>query len=292
MPSLMVTGASSGIGWACVAAAVQHGWHAYAGVRTTTDAERLNNHFGSTVTPLILDVCNPESITTSAQQVRAHLAGHTLNGLINNAGVAVAGPMLHIPLDEVRQQFEINFFGQIAVTQAFAPLLGTDTTLTGPHGRIINISSLGGKLGAPYLAPYVSSKHALEGWSECLRRELLMYGIDVIIVGPGAIATPIWTKAVQLNVAQYAGTDYAPFIMRYHEKLVAKGVHGLPAERVGALVMHALTTPRPKTRYALAPNLLFDWWLPQLLPKRWVDRLAAKAYGLPDLPIHDPHNPS
>ena len=286
MPSLMVTGASSGIGLACVFAAVQHGWHAFAGVRSTTDADRLRQLFGNQVTPLILDVCKPESIAASAQQVRTLLAGQTLNGLINNAGVAVAGPMLHIPLDEVRQQFEINFFGQIAVTQAFAPLLGTDRALNGSHGRIINISSLGGKLGAPYLAPYVSSKHALEGWSECLRRELLMYGIDVIVVGPGAIATPIWTKAEQLNVAQYADTDYAPYITRYHEKLVAKGVHGLPAERVGALVMHALTTTRPKTRYAIAPNLLMDWWLPRLLPKRWIDRIAAKAYGLPDTYVH------
>ena len=285
MPSLMVTGASSGIGLACVTAAVERGWHAFAGVRTNNDADRLHQQFGSQVTPLMLDVCNSAQIAASVQQVRTHLAGQTLNGLINNAGVAVAGPMLHIPLDEVRQQFEINFFGQIAVTQAFAPLLGTDQTLNGPHGRIINISSLGGKLGAPYLAPYVSSKHALEGWSECLRRELLMYGIDVIVIGPGAIATPIWSKAEQLNVAQYADTDYAPFITHYHEKLVAKGVHGLPAERVGALIMHALTTPHPKTRYALAPNLLMDWWIPRLLPKRWVDRLAAKAYGLPDKPI-------
>lgn len=282
MPSLMVTGASSGIGLACVSVAVQRGWHAFAGVRNITDAERLRHLFGSHVTPLILDVCNPESITTSAQQVRTHLAGQTLNGLINNAGIAVAGPMLHIPLDEVRQQFEVNFFGQIAVTQTFAPLLGTDRALAGPRGRIVNISSLGGKLGAPYLAPYVSSKHALEGWSECLRRELLLYGIDVIIVGPGAIATPIWSKAEQLNLAQYADTDYAPYITHYHKKLVTKGVHGLPAEHVGALIMHALTTQHPKTRYALAPNLLMDWWLPRLLPKRWVDRLAAKSYGLPD----------
>ncbi|MFZ9858330.1 MAG: SDR family oxidoreductase [Roseiflexaceae bacterium] len=286
MPSLMVTGASSGIGWACVASATQQGWHAYAGVRRHVDAERLRQQFGDHVTPVILDVCDTETIATAAQHVRTQLAGHTLNGLINNAGVAVAGPMLHIPLDEVRQQFEINFFGQIAVTQAFAPLLGTDATLDGAHGRIINVSSLGGKLGAPYLAPYVSSKHALEGWSECLRRELLMYGIDVVIVGPGAIATPIWSKAEQLNIAQYTDTDYAPYITHYHQKLMAKGIHGLPAERVGALIMHALTTPRPKTRYALAPNILMDWWLPRLLPKRWVDRIAAKSYGLPDLPVN------
>lgn len=286
MPSLMVTGASSGIGWACVASAVQRGWHVFAGVRTSSDADRLHAQFGTNVTPLILDVCQQESISTSAHQVRTALHGHTLNGLINNAGVAVAGPMLHIPIDEVRQQFEINYFGQIAVTQAFAPLLGADSALTGAPGRIINISSLGGQIGAPFLAPYVSSKHALEGWSECLRRELLMYGIDVIIIGPGAIATPIWRKAEHINIDQYADTDYAPYITQYHAKLIAKGIHGLPADRVGNLVMHALTTSRPRVRYALAPNILMDWWLPRLLPKRVIDRLAAKAYGLPDTHIH------
>jgi len=207
---------------------------------------------------------------------------------VNNAGIAVAGPSLHLAVDEFRQQFEVNFFGQIAVTQAFAPLLGSDLQRQGPAGRIVNISSLGGKLGAPYLAPYVASKHALEGWSECLRRELLLFGIDVIIIGPGAIATPIWRKAEQLDVDAYQHTAYAPYLRTYHNKVVAAGIHGLAAARVGDLVLHALTTRRPRTRYALAPNLLMDWWLPRWLPARWIDRIAAHTYGLPDKPIPRP----
>ena len=235
-----------------------------------------------------MDVCDSASISQAAAVVSDLLQKNTLAGLVNNAGIAVAGPSLHLAVAEFRHQFEVNFFGQIAVTQAFAPLLGSDRQRLGAPGRIINISSLGGKLGAPYLAPYVASKHALEGWSECLRRELLMFGIDVIIIGPGAIATPIWRKAEQLDVAVYQHTAYGPYLRRYHDNVVAAGIHGLAASRVGDLVLHALTTRRPRTRYALAPNLLMDWWLPRWLPARWIDRLAARAYGLPEKAIPRP----
>jgi hypothetical protein len=285
MSSIVVTGASSGIGLACVQSAIAQGWHAFASVRSRTDADMLQQTFGGNVTPLIMDVCDGDSIVAAAATVANVLGTQRLQGLVNNAGVAVAGPLLHIPLAEVRRQFDINFFGQLAVIQAFAPLLGSDRHRTGTPGRIINISSIGGKIGGPYLGPYVASKHALEGLSESLRRELLMFGIDVIIVGPGAIATPIWRKAEQLDIAQYAQTAYGAYVGTYHAKLVAQGIHGLPAARVGNLVMHALTTAHPQTRYALAPNLLLDWWLPRWLPTRWVDRIVARAYGLPDHPM-------
>ena len=284
MSSIMITGASSGIGHACVASAVTRGWHVFATVRRETDATQLTQTFGAAVTPLIMDVCDDASIAQAANAVAQQLGDTTLAGLVNNAGVAVAGPSMHIPMHEFRAQFDINFFGQIAVTQAIAPLLGMDRQRRGAPGRIINMSSLGGKIGAPYMAPYVASKHALEGWSESLRRELLMFGIDVVVVGPGAIATPIWQKAESLNVAQYADTTYAPYITRYHAALMRTGIHGLPAARVGELVMHIMTTKRPRTRYMLAPNPLTNWWLPRLLPMRWVDRLVARAYGLPTAP--------
>jgi len=288
MRHIMITGASTGIGRACVASAIGRGYQAIASVRTAADAASLTTEFGTHVTPIIMDVTNRDSISQTAAVVSDLLQKNCLAGLVNNAGIAVAGPSLHLGVDEFRQQFEVNFFGQIAVTQAFAPLLGSDLQRQGPVGRIVNISSLGGKLGAPYLAPYVASKHALEGWSECLRRELLLFGIDVIIIGPGAIATPIWRKAEQLDVDAYQHTAYGPYLRRYHDQVVATGIHGLAARRVGDLVLHALTTRRPRTRYALAPNLLLDWWLPRWLPARWVDRIAARAYGLPDTPIPRP----
>lgn len=291
MRYIMITGASTGIGRACVASAIARGFQAVASVRTTADATNLTNEFATHVTPIIMDMTDSASISHAAATVSDLLQKNTLAGLVNNAGIAVAGPSLHLALDEFRRQFEVNFFGQIAVTQAFAPLLGSDLHRHGAPGRIVNISSLGGKLGAPYLAPYVASKHALEGWSECLRRELLMFGIDVIIVGPGAIATPIWRKAEQLDIAAFEHTTYGPYLRMYHDHVVATGIHGLAARHVGDLVLHALTTRRPRTRYALAPNLLMDWWLPRWLPRRWVDRLAARAYGLPDTriprPLHD-----
>lgn len=288
MPHIMITGASTGIGRACVASAIAQGFVAVASVRTPADASSLSDEFGTQVTPIMMDVTDSNSIGYAADYVSDLLQKNTLAGLVNNAGIAVAGPSLHLAVAEFRHQFEVNFFGQIAVTQAFAPLLGSDRQRHGTPGRIINISSLGGKLGAPYLAPYVASKHALEGWSECLRRELLMFGIDVIIIGPGAIATPIWRKAEQLDVDAYQHTAYSPYLRKYHDKVVATGSHGLAAARVGDLVLHALTTRRPRTRYALAPNLLMDWWLPRWLPRRWVDRLAARAYGLPDNVIPQP----
>jgi len=288
MSSIMITGASSGIGHACVSAAVARGWHVFATVRRNNDVDALTQQFGSAVTPIIMDVCDDASIVRAADTVAQHLGNTTLGGLVNNAGVAVAGPSMHIPMAEFRQQFDINFFGQIAVTQAIAPLLGMDQQRHGTPGRIVNMSSLGGKIGAPYLAPYVASKHALEGWSESLRRELLMFGIDVIVVGPGAIATPIWQKAESLNVTQYAHTAYAPYITRYHAALMRTGIHGLPAAQVGNLVMHIMTTSRPRTRYMLAPNPLINWWLPRLLPIRWVDRIVARAYGLPAAPTQTP----
>ena len=288
MRHIMITGASTGIGRACVASAIARGFQTVASVRTAADATSLTTEFGTHVTPIIMDVTDSASISQAADVVSDLLQKNTLAGLVNNAGIAVAGPSLHLAMDEFRHQFEVNFFGQIAVTQAFAPLLGSDRQRLGAPGRIINISSLGGKLGAPYLAPYVASKHALEGWSECLRRELLMFGIDVIIVGPGAIATPIWRKAEQLDVDAYQHTDYAPYLRRYRDKVVAAGIHGLAASRVGDLVLHALTTRRPRTRYALAPNILMDWWLPRWLPARWIDRLASRSYGLPEKAIPRP----
>lgn len=281
MPRIMITGASSGIGHACVGAAVRRGWHAFATVRRPADAAALTQAFGAEVTPIIMDVCDETSIAQAAATVAHHLGDETLAGLVNNAGVAVAGPSIHLPIAEFRRQFDINFFGQIAVTQAVAPLLGMDQRRRGRAGRIINISSLGGKIGAPYLAAYVASKHALEGWAMSLRRELLMYDIDVITMNFGAIATPIWQKAEHLDLTLYAHTTYAPYIAAFHAELVKLGIHGLPVAQAGELILHAASVAYPRAQYTLTPNPILNWWLPRLLPTRLADRLIARAYGLP-----------
>jgi NAD(P)-dependent dehydrogenase (short-subunit alcohol dehydrogenase family) len=220
------------------------------------------------------------AILAAALLGRVRLAGETLFGLVNNAGIATAGPLMHQPLDEFRRQIEINLIGQLVVTRAFLPLLGADRGLRGQPGRIVNISSVGGRIGAPFIGAYAASKHALEGMSESLRRELMLYGIDVIIVGPGAVATPIWDKAEQLDPAAYQQTDYAPILRRFGEYFVREGRAGFPPERIGETILEALTARSPRVRYAVVPQGFRNWIIPRLLPRRLVDAVLARNLGL------------
>jgi NAD(P)-dependent dehydrogenase (short-subunit alcohol dehydrogenase family) len=211
--------------------------------------------------------------------VSNQLGGETFFGLVNNAGIAVPAPLMHQPTDEFRHQLEVNLVSVVIVTKAFLPLLGSDRSRRGTPGRIINISSVGGKFGSPFLAAYVASKHGLEGLSESLRRELMLYGIDVIIVGPGSVATPIWDKAEQVDLSMYANTEYVEATRRVQEYMIRDGRNGYPPEKVGEVVWHALTTPRPRVRYAVIPGSSFRRILQMLLPKRVVDRIIARNLG-------------
>jgi NAD(P)-dependent dehydrogenase (short-subunit alcohol dehydrogenase family) len=274
--SVVVTGASSGIGWGIARTLTSKGWHVFGSVRKQDDADRLSEALGAAVTPLQFDVEDEAGVRAGAETVRRHLNGETLAGLVNNAGIAIPGPVLHQSLAAYRAQIDVNLIGAYVASQAFIPLLGADRSLSGPPGRIVNITSLGGKIGAPLLAGYCSSKHGLEGLSECMRREMMLYGIDVVIVGPGAVKTPIWDKAQSKDMPDYADTDYGAAM-----KVMEGGARdGLDVERVGALVHRALTTRRPRTRYALAPNYLLDWVAPTSLPKRLVDRVFAWRLGI------------
>ena len=181
----LVTGASTGIGRAAVKVLTGRGWRVFAGVRKPADAASLREEFGDKVVPLLFDVTDPEAVRAAAGDIRAKLCGRTLKGLVNNAGMAIGGPLALEPLDDIRRVFEVNLFGAIAVSQAMIPLLGADAELTGGPGRIVNITSVGGRMAAPFLGDYVMSKHALEAFTDSLRRELMIYGIDVIAIGPG-----------------------------------------------------------------------------------------------------------
>jgi len=280
MDHVVVTGASSGIGWGAVETLIGKGLHVFGSVRQASDATRLRDAFGAKVTPLMFDVADEAAVRKAADDVRSALRGRTLSGLVNNAGIATPGPLLHQSLADFRRQIDVNLTGAFIVTQHFAPLLGADRTLEGPPGRIVNITSLGGKIGSPFLGGYCSAKHGLEGLSECLRRELMIYGIDVVIVGPGAVKTPIWDKAQAMDVSAYARTDYGPAMERFSSFMAGGAREGLPIERVGELIHRALTARRPRVRYALAPSLFFDWMLPRALPRRWVDRIFARRLGL------------
>jgi NAD(P)-dependent dehydrogenase (short-subunit alcohol dehydrogenase family) len=208
MRSVVVTGTSTGIGWGTAKVLIARGFRVFGSVRKKVDAERLAAEFGPAFVPLVFDVTDEDAVGLAAARVGDVLAGEKLFGLVNNAGIAVAGPLLELPLGDFRQQIDTNLIGVVIATKAFGPLLGTDRTLKGPPGRIVNISSVGGKNAMPFLAPYAASKFALEGLSEGLRRELLAFGIDVIVVAPGAVATPIWAKAEQVDVTPYLDTPY------------------------------------------------------------------------------------
>lgn len=279
MKSIVVTGASTGIGWGTTKILIEKGFRIFGSVRKDADAQRLGREFGANFSPLIFDVTDAGAVKAGAAKVDAALGGETLFGLVNNAGIAVPGPLLFLEPDEFRNQLEVNLTGQLIVTQAFAPLLGSDTSRKGAPGRIVMISSVGGKNANPFLGPYNASKFGLEGFSEALRRELMLFGIDVIVVAPGAVATPIWDKADTIDVTRYANTPYAPSLAMVKDYMVANGRKGLTSETLGRAVCKALTTAKPKTRYTVTPEP-FQHWMMNTLPKRMIDRMIAARLGL------------
>lgn len=279
MKSIVVTGVSTGIGWGIVKVLIQSGFRVFGSVRKTEDAERLSRELGLNFVPLIFDVTDEPAVQTTAHQVRAALNGETLFGLVNNAGIAVPAPLIHQSTDDFRHQIEVNLISVLTVTKAFVPLLGVDRSLRGEPGRIVNISSVGGRNGGPFLGAYSASKHALEGFSESLRRELMLYGVDVIIVAPGSVATPIWDKAEQADLSPYLQTDYVEAARRVQKYMVEDGRRGYPPEKVGEVVVHALTTARPRVRYSVIPGSAFRRIIQSLLPKRMVDNIIAKNLG-------------
>lgn len=278
--SAVVTGASTGIGRAVAESLLKAGWRVFGSVRKQEDAEALRAALGDGFTPLLFDVTDNAAIKAAAGEVEKALSGRTLGALVNNAGIAVAGPVRYIPLEEIERQLDVNVLGPIRCIQAFLPVLGADRRFAGPPGRIVNMSSVAGQIASPFMSPYAMSKHALEALTDSLRRELIVHGVDVIAIGPGAIRTPIWAKADEINVDQYNGTEYFDTLSKMRDAMKDYGAEGLPAAAVGDLVRDALLSPKPKARYAILKNKLALWTLPRLLPKRTLDAALAKRFGL------------
>lgn len=280
MKSVVVTGASTGIGWATAKLLLDKGFRVFGSVRKQADADRLKGEFGANFTPLIFDVTDEPAVLAAARQVRAALNGEKLAGLVNNAGMSVAGPVLGLSADKFRQQMEVNVIGPVIATQAFGPLLGADPSLKGAPGRVVMISSVAGKAGAPFTAAYAASKHALEGLSESLRRELMMFGIDVVIVAPGPVKTPIWSKGREAaDISRYQNSPYLPALQKVTAYIGQLESIGLPPEKIAEVVYGALTLPNPKVRYHIAPDTMRHV-LSAVLPKRMMDRIIAKRLGL------------
>jgi len=280
MKSVVITGASTGIGWATAKLLLDKGFRVFGSVRKQGDADRLKGELGANFTPLLFDVTDEPAVLAAAREVRAALGGETLAGLVNNAGIAVPGPVLELSADEFRRQMDVNVIGPIISTQAFGPLLGVDASLKGPKGRIVMISSVAGKNGNPLTPAYAASKHAIEGLSESLRRELMLFGIDVVIVAPGPVKTPIWTKGQQeFDMGKYKNSPYLPSMQKVTAYMQHLDSIGLPPERIAEVVHDALTLPKPKVRYQVAPDPMRHL-ITNVLPKRMVDKIIAKRVGL------------
>src|ERR1700704_6121554 len=236
MRSVVITGASTGIGWATAKLLLDREFRVFGSVRKRADADRLKAEFGANFTPLLFDVTDEAAVLAAAREVRAALNGETLTGLVNNAGIAVAGPVLELSADDFRRQMDINVIGPVIATQAFGPLLGSDSSLKGPRGRIVMISSVAGKNGNPLSGAYAASKHAIEGLSESLRREMMLFGIDVIIIAPGPVKTPIWSKAEEVDITVYKNSPYFPALEKIRAFMLGLGATGLPAETIAEKV--------------------------------------------------------
>jgi NAD(P)-dependent dehydrogenase (short-subunit alcohol dehydrogenase family) len=279
MQSVVITGASTGIGWATAKLLLDRGFRVFGSVRKQADADRLKDEFGPNFTPLLFDVTDEAAVLAAAREVRAALKGETLSGLVNNAGVAVAGPVLELAADEFRRQMDVNVIGPIIATQAFGPLLGSDPSLKGPKGRIVMISSVAGKNGNPLMSAYSASKFAIEGLSESLRREMMLFGIDVVIIAPGAVKTPIWSKAEEVDISAFRNSPFFPALERIRKLMLQLGETGLPAEKIAEAIAGALTSASPKVRYQITPDPMRHL-MTAILPKRMIDRIIAKRLGL------------
>lgn len=265
--TVVVTGASSGIGLACATRLARAGWRVYGGVRSDADAEALR---GVGAVPLRLDVTDSEQVTAAATTV-----GPELHGLVDNAGIAIAAPLELVPLEELRRQLEVNVVGQVAVTQAFLPALRS------ARGRVVLMGSIGGRSALPFLGPYAASKHALEAIADSLRLEVAPFGIAVSIVEPASIRTPIWEKGAAR--AEELGREldpeaaglYAERVARFRRVALSRGPGGDP-DGVAKTVEHALTASRPRARYVVGRDAHLRAWI-ERLPTRLRDRVLSKA---------------
>jgi NAD(P)-dependent dehydrogenase (short-subunit alcohol dehydrogenase family) len=277
--AVLISGASTGIGRACAEHLARLGFTVFAGVRKQADADSLRGAGSGRVQPVMLDVTDSESVTGAMRTVNeASPAG--LAGLVNNAGVSVGGPLEFVAIDEWRRGLEVNFIGQVAVTQAALPALRE------ARGRIVNMTSIGGRLASPFLGPYNASKYALEAVTDALRVELRPFGIEVAAIEPGAVATPIWEKGRALaeeataNMPAEALELYGPGFAAI-SKFISEGQRlGVPPLEVARAVEHALTASRPKTRYVVGRDARLRLLLTRLLPTRVMDRVVVRAMGL------------
>jgi NAD(P)-dependent dehydrogenase (short-subunit alcohol dehydrogenase family) len=274
--TVVVTGASSGIGRAVTLELDRLGFRVLAGHRSAADGDALRAAGSPRVVPVRVDVTDAAEVAALAAEVDASCGGDGLAALVNNAGIAVAAPVEFLPLDELRRQLEVNVVGQVAVTQALLPALRR------ARGRIVNIGSVSGRFAAPFLSPYAASKHALEAITDALRVELRPWGMQVSIVEPGAIATAIWERSLAAARAMIA--DFPPEAVELYGGPMAgmedrvRQLRGIPAGAVARAVVHAITARRARARYVVGRDARLRLLVGRL-PTRLRDALVARAVG-------------
>lgn len=280
--TVVITGASTGIGEACALRLDGMGFRVFAGVRRDEDGAALRQKASERLVPIRLEVTSAEEIAAAVRTVEAAVGEAGLGGLVNNAGIAIAGPLEFLPVEELRRQLEVNVTAQLAVTQAFLPLIRRG------HGRIVNMGSISGRLATPFVGAYSASKFALEALTDALRVELGPWGIEVVIVEPGGIATPIWERSLAVadrliaNMPPEAQAYYGPVIPAVRGSAIRTGKRGTPPGAVADVVVDALTARRPRTRYVVGQRAGIIMRIIARLPDRRRDRIIAKQ--LPKYP--------
>ncbi|HEY2055340.1 MAG TPA: SDR family oxidoreductase [Solirubrobacterales bacterium] len=285
MRTVLVTGASSGIGRATVRRLDGAGWKVFAGLRRADDAAALRAEGSERLEPLMLDVLDPEAIAVAAERVGAEPGG--LDGLVDNAGAAVAGPLEALPIEDFRRQVELNLTAQLAVTQAMLPAIRV------ARGRVVLISSIGGRVALPMTGAYHAAKFGLEGLGDSLRQELAPWGIKVVLIEPGSIDTPIWSRGEEDADRIFVAASprirelYGATVERYRQVVRETAERGVPPEKVAARIEHALEVRRPRARYPVGLDAQVMTRLKPLLPTPVLDRLIARAMAFPKPPDAD-----
>ncbi len=283
--SAVVTGASTGIGRATALRLARENWRVFAGVRRNEDGEQLSadsKHYRGKLTPISLDVTNEAQVTDALSAITAELGSEGLSLIVNNAGVALGGPIEYLDMQTWRDQFDVNVFGQIAVTKAALPLLRIGNDGHGKHGRIIFIGSNSGRVATPMLGPYAASKFAIEGLADALRMELNGTEISVVVIEPGAVATPIWEKGRSLadkldaELSDEAKSRYATLISGVRHGIEMQETSGVPPEKAADVVMRAVNAKRPLTRYQVGLDGKISVLAARFLPDRVKDFATQK----------------
>ena len=273
--AVVITGVSSGIGFHAAKYLLDNGYQVFGSVRKAADGESLQAKLGDNFTPLLFDVTDVDAIAEAVKVVESKLGGDNLTALVNNAGISAIGPLLHIPLDEVRHNIEVNTIGVLAVTQAFAPLLGTKPDTQGNPGRVVNITSVNGAVAVPMFGAYNASKFAAEAINDTLRRELSIYGIHVSAIKPGQVTTDIQSKVdYDALETRYGKTRYWPAFEGLRDGF-ADG-KDIPVVEVSKKILHAVESPKPKVDYPMHIMLRLNW----LLPTKKMDKILNKFTGI------------